>query len=259
LNNQQVKGVMITLKGKSIFITGASSGIGKECAVKAAQLGARVVLVARDRERLKKTLDSLVGDNHLSFSCDVTVSDHLEDVVTQAAEKMGKISGFIHSAGIEATIPLRNMNRAKFEEMFSVNVLAAFEISRLLSNKKYLDPAGSSFIFIGSVMGLLGEPGKVAYSSSKAALIGGTKSMAIELAPKKIRVNCVMPGVVETEMSAKLFQSIPEHSKQEIVKKHPLGLGQPGDIAHLCMFLISDAARWLTGSTIPIDGGYSAH
>jgi NAD(P)-dependent dehydrogenase (short-subunit alcohol dehydrogenase family) len=250
---------MITLKGKSIFITGASSGIGKECAVKAAQLGARVVLVARDRERLKKTLDSLVGDHHLYFSCDITISDHLEEVVRQAAEKMGKISGFIHSAGIEATIPLRNMNRGKFEEMFSVNVLAAFEIARLLSNKKYLDPAGSSFIFIGSVLGLLGKPGAVAYSSTKAALIGGTRSMALELVPKNIRVNCVMPGVVETAMSTKFFQTIPEHSRQEIIKKHPLGLGQPEDIAHLCMFLLSDVSRWITGSAIPIDGGYSAH
>ncbi len=250
---------MITLKGKNIFITGASSGIGKECAIKAAQLGAHVVLVARNQERLKQTLDSLSNDNHLYFPCDVTISDLLEEVVRQAVEKLGKISGFIHSAGIEATIPLRNMNRGKFEEMFSVNVLAAFEIARLLSNKKYLDPAGSSFIFIGSVMGMLGEPGKVAYGSSKAALIGGTKSMAIELAPKNTRVNCIMPGVVETEMSAKLFQTIPEPSRQEIIKKHPLGLGQPEDIAHLCMFLLSDASRWITGSAIPIDGGYSAH
>jgi NAD(P)-dependent dehydrogenase (short-subunit alcohol dehydrogenase family) len=250
---------VINLKGKNIFITGASSGIGKACAVKAAQLGANVVLVARDRERLKQTLDSLAGDNHLYFPCDVTISDHLEEVVRQAAEKLGKISGFIHSAGIEATIPLRNMTRGKFEEMFSVNVLAAFEIARLLSKKMYLDPRGSSFIFIGSVMGIRGEPGKVAYSSAKAALIGGAKSMAIELAPKNIRVNCIMPGVVETEMSAKLFQAVPEHSKQEIIKKHPLGLGQPEDIAHLCMFLLSSAARWITGSAIPIDGGYSSH
>lgn len=250
---------MINLKGKNIFITGASSGIGRECAVKAAQLGANLVLVARNRDRLKQTREVLNGNRHIYFSCDVTSSDHLEEVVRQAVEKLGKISGFIHSAGIEATIPLRNMNRGKFEEMFSVNVLGAFEIARLLSKKTYLDPEGSSFIFIGSVMGMLGEPGKVAYSSTKAALIGGTKSMAVELAPKKIRVNCIMPGVVETEMSAKLFQTIPQHSKQEIIKKHPLGLGQPEDIAHLCMFLLSGASRWITGSVIPIDGGYSAH
>jgi len=250
---------VIDLKGKNIFITGASSGIGRECAVKAAQLGANVVLVARNLDRLKQTRELLVGDRHSYFSCDVTDSDLLEEVVSQAVEKLGKISGFIHSAGIEATIPLRNMNRGKFEEMFSVNVLAAFEIARLLSKKKYQDPGGSSFVFIGSVMGILGEPGKVAYSSTKASLIGGCKSMAVELAPQNIRVNCIMPGVVQTEMSAKLFQTIPEHSKQEIIKKHPLGLGKPEDIAHLCMFLLSAASRWITGAAIPIDGGYSAH
>ena len=249
---------MISLKEKNIFITGASSGIGRECAIKAAQLGAQVVLIARNQERLKQTLDSLAGDHHLYFSCDLASSDHLEEIVQQSVDKLGKISGFIHSAGIEGTIPLRNMNRGKFEEMFSVNAVAAFEIARLLANKKYLHPQGSSFIFLGSVMGMLGEPGKVAYCSSKAALIGGTKSMAVELAPKNIRVNCLMPGVVETEMTAKSFQALPEESRQEIIKKHPLGLGKPGDIAHLCMFLLSDAARWITGAAIPIDGGYSA-
>jgi NAD(P)-dependent dehydrogenase (short-subunit alcohol dehydrogenase family) len=250
---------MITLKGKNIFITGASSGIGKECAVKAAQLGASVILVARNQERLKQTRDSLAGGNHIFFPYDLADTAHLEEIVSQAVEKSGKISGFIHSAGIEATIPLRNMNRAKYEDMFSVNVLAGFELARLLSNKKYLDPEGSSFIFLGSVMGLRGEPGKVAYSSAKAALIGGTKSIALELAPKNIRVNCIMPGVVETEMSAKLFQSIPEESKLEIIRKHPLGLGKPEDVANLCMFLLSAAARWISGAAIPIDGGYSAH
>ncbi len=250
---------MISLAGKNLFITGASSGIGRECAVKAAQLGARVVLVARNRERLEQVRDSLPGGPHLYFSFDLAPGTPLEEIVQPAVEQLGMISGFIHSAGIEATIPLRNMNRVKFEEMFSVNVFAAFEMARLLSGKKYLHPEGSSFILIGSVMGMLGEPGKVAYSSSKAALIGGTKSMAVELAPKKVRVNCIMPGIVETEMSKKLFQAVPEESRLEMVKKHPLGLGKPEDIAHLCMFLLSDAARWITGAAIPIDGGYSSH
>jgi NAD(P)-dependent dehydrogenase (short-subunit alcohol dehydrogenase family) len=108
-------------------------------------------------------------------------------------------------------------------------------------------------------MGMRGEPGKVGYSSCKAALLGGARSMALELAPKKIRVNCVLPGVVETAMVAKLFRSIPQQARERIIDKHPLGLGQPGDVAHLCMFLLSDAARWITGTGIAIDGGYSAH
>ena len=251
---------MAALKGKSIVITGASSGIGRECALRAAQQGARVVLIARNRERLQQTLDSLGRGNHAYYSCDLAASSgvYLEEMVEQAVERVGNISGFIHSAGIEGTIPLRNMNRGKYEEMFAINVVAAFEMARLLSKKKYVHPGGGSFIFIGSVMGLLGEPGKVSYSSTKAALIGGAKSMAVELAPKKIRVNCIMPGVVETEMSRKLFQTLPESSRQEITKKHPLGLGQPGDVADLCIFLLTNASRWITGAAIPIDGGYSA-
>jgi NAD(P)-dependent dehydrogenase (short-subunit alcohol dehydrogenase family) len=251
---------MTALKGKSIVISGASSGIGRECAIRAAQQGADVVLLARDRERLLQTLDALGSGNHAYYSCDLAAgsTDALEEIVRDAVERVGNISGFIHSAGIEATIPLRNMNRAKYEDIFAINVWAAFELARLLSKKKYVHPAGSSFIFIGSVMGLLGEPGKVAYGSTKAALIGGTKSMAVELAPKNIRVNCIMPGLVETEMGRRLFQTLPESSRQEIIKKHPLGLGQPGDIANLCTFLLSDASRWITGAAIPIDGGYSA-
>lgn len=250
---------MISLKGKTILITGASSGIGRECAVKAAQLGANVILVARNQERLNQTMNSLPGENHIYFSCDITNNDSLEEIVIQSVEKAGKISGFIHSAGIEATIPLRNMNLAKYEEMFAVNVLSAFEIARLVSKKKYLSPSGSSFIFISSVMGVLGESGKVCYGSTKAALIGGSRSMAMELAPKNIRVNSILPGVVETEMITRFFRSIPSHSKEEIIKKHPLGLGQPEDVANLCMFLLSDASRWITGIAIPIDGGYCTH
>lgn len=249
---------MIDLKGKTIFITGASSGIGRECAVKAAQIGANVILIARNPERLKDVTNSLTGGSHLYFPCDVTDNDSLEGIISQSVEKLGPISGFIHCAGVESTTPLRNMNPARYEEMFGVNVFAAFEIVRLLSKKKYLSPSGSSFIFVGSVMGIRGEPGKVGYGSCKAALLGGTKSMALELAPKNIRVNCILPGLVETEMSAKLFRSIPPRSKEETIKKHPLGLGQPADVANLCMFLLSGLSRWITGAEITIDGGYSA-
>jgi len=252
---------MVSLEGKSIFITGASSGIGKACVIKAAQLGASVVLVARNEERLKKTMDSLEGKNHVYFSSDISRSsgEQLEEIVSQATSRIGPIAGFIHSAGIEATIPLRNMNRSKYEELFSINVLAGYELARLLSKRKYLNSTGSSFIFISSVLGILGVPGTIAYSSTKSALIGGTKSMALELASKKIRVNCIAPGVVDTEMSTGFFNSLPENSKQEITNMHPLGLGQPDDVANICMFLLSDASRWITGASIPIDGGYSAH
>jgi NAD(P)-dependent dehydrogenase (short-subunit alcohol dehydrogenase family) len=123
---------------------------------------------------------------------------------------------------------------------------------------KYLDENGASFVFISSVMGILGQSGKVAYSSSKGALISGAKAMALELAKKKIRVNCILPGVVETEMSNEMFQKLSEESKKSILEMHPLGLGKPEDIANACAFLLSDASGWITGTNLLVDGGYSA-
>jgi len=108
-------------------------------------------------------------------------------------------------------------------------------------------------------MGVLGDIGNVAYCSSKGALLSAGKAMALELAAKKIRVNCVLPGVVETEMSKQLFLTISEESRNSILKMHPLGLGKPEDIANACIFLLSDASRWITGTNFYVDGGYSSH
>ena len=173
-------------------------------------------------------------------------------------DRIGKISGFVHSAGIEMTLPLRSMQPSYYEDMFATNVISGFELARIISRKKYLGESGVSFIFISSVMGILGQAGKVGYCSSKGALISGAKAMALELAKKNIRVNCILPGVVETEMSNKMLENLPEESKKSILGMHPLGLGKPEDIANACAFLLSDASRWITGTNLIVDGGYSA-
>jgi len=246
------------LKNKNIIITGASSGIGKQCAITFSQLGANIILVARNGERLEETFHKLNKGNHLFISQDITEHDKLEDTITTVVEKVGKISGFVHSAGIEMTLPLRSMTSSCYENMFGINVISGFELARIISKKKYLDKNGASFVFISSVMGILGQAGKIGYCSSKGALISGAKAMALELAKKNIRVNCVLPGVVETEMSNKMFENLPEESKKTIIDTHPLGLGKPSDIAYSCAYLLSDAARWVTGTDLVVDGGYSA-
>jgi len=142
--------------------------------------------------------------------------------------------------------------------MFATNVISGFELARMISKKKYLDENGASFVFISSVIGTLGQPGKIAYCSSKGALISGAKAMALELARKNIRVNCILPGHVKTEMANRLFENISEKSKKEIMDMHPLGLGIPEDIANASAFLLSDASRWITGTILIVDGGYSA-
>ena len=248
----------LNLNNKNIIITGASSGIGRQCAINFSQLGANVILIARNKERTKKTFKELRKGNHIFIVQDITQYDKLEEIVSSTVEKIGKISGFVHSAGIEMILPLKGMQPSYYEKMFAINVIAGFEIAKIISKKRYLDEKGASFVFISSVMAILGQPGRVGYCSSKGALISGIKAMALELAKKNIRVNCILPGVVKTEMSNEMFRRLSEESKKEIVDMHPLGLGMPEDIANASAFLLSDASRWMTGSNLIVDGGYSA-
>jgi len=248
----------LNLNNKNIIITGASSGIGRQCAITFSQFGANIILVARNKEKLEQTLNKLNKGNHITFVQDLTKYDKLEEIVATAVKNIGRISGFVHSAGTEMILPLKGMQPSYYEKMFAINVIAGFEIAKIISKKKYLDEKGASFVFISSVMGILGQPGRVGYCSSKGALISGVKAMSLELAKKNIRVNCILPGVVETEMSNEMFQRLSEESKKEIIDMHPLGLGKPEDIANASAFLLSDAAKWMTGSNLIIDGGYSA-
>lgn len=247
---------ILTLYGKNIVVTGASSGIGRQCAITLSQFGANIILIARDEKRLEEVRTQLVDGNHLVFPADITDYSQLEDIVSRSAAGIGKIAGFIHSAGIDMTIPLKGMRPSHYEKVFATNVIAGFELARLISSKLFLADNGASFIFISSVMGEVGQPGKIGYSSSKGALIAGARSMALELAPKKIRVNSVLPGLVLTEMASKLLESIPTESRKALIDMHPLGLGSPEDVSNLCLFLLSDQSKWITGASIVVDGGY---
>jgi len=249
---------MIDLLGKRILITGASSGIGQAVAKKAAALGARIILFGRNIDRLSNTFKSLQEGQHEFFQVDITDYDRVAQIINTTIKENGPISGFVHSAGIEKTLPFKASTPKIFREVFEINVIAGFEIARIISGKKMYNEAGTSFVFMSSVMGKLGDAGKIVYCSSKGALLSGTKAMAIELASKNIRCNCILPGIVETELVKELFEAIPSESKDRIISKHPLGLGTPKDIAELVSFLLSNQAGWITGSDFVIDGGYSA-
>jgi NAD(P)-dependent dehydrogenase (short-subunit alcohol dehydrogenase family) len=249
---------MINLEGKRILVSGASSGIGKAFAVQAASSGATLILWGRNAARLEGTYNSLKGPGHKFHAFDITDYSLVEKHILGSVAGGSKISGFVHCAGIEKTIPLKASTPEVFKEIFEINVFAAFEIARILSRKNIADPAGASFVFLSSVSGKSGDPGKVAYCSSKSALLAGVKAMALELAGKKIRCNSLLPGIVSTPMTEKLFESVSPEAKQKIIERHPLGIGTPEDVSNLICFLISDQARWITGSEYIIDGGYSA-
>ena len=247
-----------SLKGKRILITGASSGIGRQCAITASHFGAEVVLIARNEERLKQTLSQMEKGNHLLFPLDITENDKLENIIKLSVEKLGKLSGFVHSAGIELTMPLKSMTAEDYHRIFAVNVISGLELARIISKKKYLSEQGASFVFISSIMALIGNAGLTAYSASKGALISAAKSMAIELAAKKVRVNCISPGYVQTEMMNNVSKSLTEEQMARLKKGYLLGLGQPDDVANACLFLLAEASRWITGTNLIIDGGYTA-
>jgi NAD(P)-dependent dehydrogenase (short-subunit alcohol dehydrogenase family) len=247
-----------SLAGRNILITGASSGIGRCCAVVCSQLGATVIMVGRDEERLRRTAAELSPGEHLHFAQDITEYERLEAIFTAAVAKVGKIAGFVHSAGLGVTLPLRSTTPAQLQKVFAVNVFAAIELSRILTKKDYLHADGASIVLISSVMGVLGEPGKIAYCASKSALISTAKAMALELTPRKVRVNCLLPAVVETEMTEEYFKTVSHEAKHAVLQAHPLGLGKPEDIAYGSAFLLSPAARWITGTALVVDGGYSA-
>ena len=248
---------LINLSGKNILITGASSGIGRASAILCSQLGANVILVARNEERLQETLALMDEGKHLIFAMSVTDYDKIDALVSEVVATNGKIDGFIHSAGMEMTRPLKILKTEMLQETFAVNVFAGFEFAKAITKNKNVNE-GASLVFISSIVGMYGQAGKIAYSASKGALVSGCKSMALEFASRNIRVNSILPALVETEMSSQIMENIGEEGKANVLKMHPLGFGKVEDVANACAYFLSDVSRWVTGTNFIIDGGYSA-
>jgi NAD(P)-dependent dehydrogenase (short-subunit alcohol dehydrogenase family) len=247
-----------SLHGKTIVVTGASSGIGRQCAIACSRMGAKVILIGRNSARLAGTNELLVaGAGHLVLSVDLNQFAIVAEKIDSEKKNIGTIAGVVHCAGISTTLPVRMINENHLHDFFQTNVNGAINLTQLLVKPGFM-PDGGSVVFMTSVMGLVGEAGKTLYSLTKGALLAGSKSMAIELAPKKIRVNCISPGVVITPMSGSAVYSQDEASLERIKSYHPLGLGDVVDVANACVFLLSDASRWITGSNLIVDGGYTA-
>jgi len=189
---------------------------------------------------------------------DLLEYEKVDKTVNNMVNLRGKLDGLINCAGISTTLPLNAITPEKLEQFIQTNVIGGLNLTKQVIRAKHFSESGGSVIFISSVMGIAGENGKILYSLTKGALIAATKSMAIELAGRKIRVNSISPGVVGTPMSESAVYSRNEGSREKIVNLHPLGLGLPEDIAYACIFLLSDASRWITGTNMIVDGGYLA-
>lgn len=249
---------LFSLRNKTILITGASSGIGRSCAVQCSKMGASLLLMGRNVDELNRTVSELQpGTKVEMIVADFSKMVDLELVIAEKILTIGKIAGFIHCAGVEKTLPLKKQTSEVFQSIFDINVLAGFELAKIISLKKY-KAEKASFVFIASVAGMVGESGKTIYSASKGAVISGARSMSMELARSDIRVNSISPAMVKTPILEKMFDGIGEEASQNIIKKHPLGIGEPEDVANACVFLLSDAAKWITGTNLVVDGGYTA-
>ena len=247
------------LIGKKVLVTGASSGIGKAIAVFFSQQGAQVILSGRNKERLDETLNLLTGDGHIIFSSDISKIDDLKELMDFSFNSFGALDSVVHCAGIQKTLPLQAIKEQQFDDIFNINVKSAQFIAKFLRRKGRYNVNGCSLIYISSVAAFCGEPAISTYCASKAALIGLSKSLAVELAKLNLRVNTISPGVVETNMVDGLKQQLSEEQYNQILLNHPLGLGKPEDIAHAAAYLASDLSRWVTGSNLIVDGGYSTH
>jgi NAD(P)-dependent dehydrogenase (short-subunit alcohol dehydrogenase family) len=247
----------MSLEGRTVLVTGASSGIGRETAVVLSRLGARLVLVGRNPERLRQTFDQLEPRDHVVEALDLTPVEDLSGWMKGLVQKVGKLSGLVHSAGINVTKPLFSLRPVDMRGILDINVNAAVELARAFRQRN-VRASGASIVFVSSIMGLAGAPATVAYAASKGALNALTRSMAVELAREEIRVNTVAPGHVATEMSCRLRELLTPERYAALEAAHPLGFGKPADVAYAVAFLLAETARWITGSTLVVDGGFTA-
>ncbi len=248
----------IDLRGNTFVISGAGSGIGKAVAIRCSELGAKLLLIDKDVSGLRITEQLCVDGNTMAMALDLTEYEGIERAVSNACETLGGFAGFCHCAGIEYTLPIKSMTARHYEKLFAVNAIAGFELARILSKKKYLAGDRASFVFIASIMGIVGRPGLTGYSASKGAVISAVRSMALELAAKNIRVNAISPGTVMTDMIRNMLDNLEPEQREKRLGDFPLGIGQPEDVADLVAFLLSSRSRWITGTNITLDGGYTA-
>jgi NAD(P)-dependent dehydrogenase (short-subunit alcohol dehydrogenase family) len=245
------------LAGATVLVTGASSGIGRETAILLSALEARVVLAGRSRERLEQTLSSMSGEGHRIEAFDLSRTEEVPKWLRSMVAETGPLHGIVHCAGVQLTTPVRFVTHKAAEEVIRTNLLSAVMLLQAFARKE-CHAENSSVVLVASVVGLVGREATSVYAASKAALTGLAKSLAVELASQRIRVNSIAPAFVGGEMLEQVRELLSEEQFAALEALHPLGFGSPRDVANAAAFLLADTGRWITGSTLVVDGGYSA-
>lgn len=241
-----------SLKGKTILVTGASSGIGKATAIECSKLGAAVIALGRNEERLQETFEQLVSSDCQHFALDLTD----EEAINILLSKLPKLDGVVNAAGVASTTLFQFSTPEKIRGIFDVNFFAPVEFTRLLLKRKLINKGGS-IVFLSSIDGPVNvHIGNSTYSATKSALASIARGMAVELASRGIRVNYLMPGQTETPLIH--GESITQEQLEQDMKSYPLGrYARPEEIAYGAIYFLSDASAFTTGTGLVIDGGFT--
>ena len=249
-----MEGFQVDLSGQTAIVTGASQGLGRAVAVALGTAGARVACVARNAEKLKETVAAILegGGQAEAFSCDVTEPDSVENVVEHVADEWGGVDILVNNAGITRDTLLPRMSDDDWDLVIGTNLKGMFLFSRAASRHMMSKKRTGRIINMASVSGLIGNPGQTNYSASKAGMIGFTRSLSKELAGRKVTVNAVAPGFIESDMTKALGDSLLDEVKKRIPAKR---LGVPDDVSATVLFLASPASSYMTGQCLVVDGG----
>lgn len=243
-------GNQFSLEGKTVLVTGASSGIGTATALECSHQGAKLVITGRNQERLNAVLEKLSGEGHIAIPCDMCNPNDVDSLCAQ----IPVIDGMAFCAGITRTIPVKRIKKGDIDDIFATNLTSPIEIINSLVKQKKVNKGGS-IVFISSISSSYADMGNSVYAATKGGIISFSRVLALELAPKGVRANCVRPGFVAgTGMTEGLSRLSDEQIEAERLK-YPLGFGEPSDIANGIVYLLSDASKWVTGTTLTIDGG----
>lgn len=239
-----------SLKGKTILVTGATSGIGKQTSIDLSVAGAIVIITGRDETRLKQTFDALQGKGHSKFIANLLDFDKF----TELAETLPLVDGIVYSAGVTSHLPVKFISPDYISDIMRINYMAPVLLTAaLLKKKKVANKA--SIVFLSSITTKYPYYGGALYGSSKAAIEAYSKVLSIELAAKGIRSNCISPSFVRTPMVDEAGKTISNEVLEKFEKMMPLGFGEPSDVSNAILYLLSDASKWVTGSNMVLGGG----